>query len=180
MASKHAAENAVRNAGFKFYTIFRPSWLVHNYAAPTNALYFPEFPAIGEIHTPINVDLPMAHLDAYDVGRFATIALLDPARFAGKELPLTAGNFSIRGAARELEAVIGSKIPVVQLDPAELIKDQTNFMTYMRALIATWTNEKGTPITEEELALQNSFGIEPTTLRTAFERNKADLPLTTV
>jgi len=176
-ASKWSAEEAVRGAGFKYYTIFRPPWLVHNYAAPANALHFPELSTVGELHTPINLDLPIAHLDAYDVGRFAAAALLDPARFAGKELPLTAGNISIREAARELEAVIGTKISVVQLNPADLVNDEVNFMNRIRGLSATWTNLKGIPITEEQLALQKSFGIEPTPLRAALERIKAALPV---
>jgi len=176
-ASKWGAEEAVRGAGFKYYTIFRPPWLLPNYGAPVNAIHFPEFPTIGEIHTPMNVDLPLAHLDSYDIGRFAAAALLDPAKFAGKELPLTAGNFSIREVARELEAVIGAKIPVVQLDAEEFIKNEDHFMTRMRGLAAKWTNLKGLTVTEEELALQKSFGIEPTPLRVAFERIKDILPV---
>jgi len=174
---KWAAEAAIRGAGFKYYTIFRPPWLVHNYAAPINAFHFPQFATIGELHTPINVDQPIAHLDAYDIGRFAAAALLDPARFTGQELSLAVGNFSIREAARELEAVIGSKIPVVQLDAVDFIGDESNLMNRVRGGSAKWTNEKGIFLTEEQIKLQNSFGIELTTLRAAFERNKSALPV---
>jgi len=179
-ASKYSAEEAVRGAGLKYYAIFRPPWLVHNYASLPNALHFPDLREVGELRTAIRVDLPIAHLDAYDVGRFAAAALLNPAPFASKEITLAAGNYTIKDAGRELEVVTGSKIPVVQLDPADLIKDQGHFMNHIRGIIAIWTNEKGMAITEEQLVLQNSFGIEPTTIRAAFERIKDELPFVTV
>jgi len=179
VGSKWEAEEALRASGFKQYTILRPSWLVHNYALPHAMMGYPDFAATGKLRTAMRPDQPIAHLDAYDVGKFASAALLDPARFAGKEVTLAVGNVTLNEVGRELSEISGKEVPVEYVPAEEFMKDPSNMFSMMRGVLGMWTTLKGNTITEEQLALQKSFGIELTPVRKALERYKDTLVTTT-
>ncbi|KAH7108449.1 NAD dependent epimerase/dehydratase [Auriculariales sp. MPI-PUGE-AT-0066] len=175
LQSQYNAEQALLACGFKYHTILRPSWLLHNYTLPTSLMFFPEFAQTGEMRSAIRPDLKIAQLDAYDVGKFAAAALLNPELFHGKQISLAVANLSMQDIAREISAVSGKDVPVVFLEPGELMKDPSNFFAMMRGVMGSWTNAKEVKHTEEDFALQNSFGIKLTPVRESFERLKGSL-----
>ncbi|KAJ7047612.1 putative NmrA-like family domain-containing protein [Mycena alexandri] len=85
--NKTGAEKAIRASGFT-YTILRPGWLMHNYIGAATAYQFPEYPTDRVLAVSYPREYRVGHLDGADVGKFAAAALLDPLRFAGKELEL--------------------------------------------------------------------------------------------
>jgi uncharacterized protein YbjT (DUF2867 family) len=77
-------ENAVRQISLTYYTILRPSFLMHNYLQSLCMAHFPNY----GVYIEYLKGRKTAHFDPYDIGKFAAAALLDPKRFSGHEIEL--------------------------------------------------------------------------------------------
>lgn len=85
---KSGVEEVVKNAGFEYWTVLRPYWLDYNYLVPGYAIHFPEYRTEHILTTSYDPSFKKAHLDPFDVGKFAAAALLDPQRFDGRVIEL--------------------------------------------------------------------------------------------
>jgi hypothetical protein len=94
-------ENAIRESGLKYYTILRPSFLMHNYLEPLCTAHFPNY-GMFTLDVAYPPGTKAAHFDAYDVGRYAAAALLDPKRFDRHEIELGNQQLTIEQVAKAL------------------------------------------------------------------------------
>jgi uncharacterized protein YbjT (DUF2867 family) len=94
-------ENAIRESGLKYYTILRPSFLMHNYLEPLCTAHFPSY-GIFTLDVAYPQGTKTAHFDAYDVGRYAAAALLDPKQFDRHEIELGNQQLTIEQVAKAL------------------------------------------------------------------------------
>jgi len=116
---KHAIEEAVRVAGFESYTILRPSFLVQNYLAPECEGHWPEFRKEKLISVYYLPGTRISYLDAYDVGKFGAVALLNPEKFDGQEIDLGSNSLTLEEVAQRIGAVAGLEIKTRYMTPEE-------------------------------------------------------------
>ncbi|KAJ7143299.1 NAD dependent epimerase/dehydratase [Mycena crocata] len=110
-SSKAGVEKVIRASGLT-YTILRPGWLMHNYIAQGTKYHFPDYIPSRVLTVSYARDYGLGHLDPADVGQFAAAALLDPPRFAGKELDLIYEELTFDEIAAHLTAAIGKEVTV--------------------------------------------------------------------
>ncbi|KAJ7185632.1 NAD dependent epimerase/dehydratase [Mycena filopes] len=127
-SSKAGVERVIRASGFT-YTILRPGWLMHNYIGKAPSYHFPQYPTERVLTVSFPRDFRMDHLDADDVGQFAAAALLDPARFAGKELDLVNEWLTLEEVAAELSKAIGTEVKVKFRTEAETVEARKGLPT---------------------------------------------------
>lgn len=105
--SKAAVEQAVRDAGSRYWTILRPSTFMENFVRPS--FYF----AGGDsdrLLVAVDPDVPQPFVAVADIGAAAAAAFADPARFHGVELELAGERLTFRTAAKILSEVLGTTI----------------------------------------------------------------------
>lgn len=170
--SKSGAEDAVRDSGLK-YTIVRPPWLDHNYLHPHCTFQFPKLHAQRTLSTALHRDLPLAHLDADDLGAWAAAALLDPAKFAGKELAIAAENLTLEQVVQTLEKFAGVPIATEFVEPEEMAKDTDNKFAPLLAGVCAWQNAHGLSVSPEAIEELRTYGLPLRPFTDFLERNKA-------
>ncbi|EJD43418.1 NAD dependent epimerase/dehydratase [Auricularia subglabra TFB-10046 SS5] len=171
--SKTGAEDAVRTSGVKYWTILRPPWLFQNYVWPQSDFHFPALHAERRFVTGVRRDLPIAQLDAADIGPWAAAAFLDPPRFAGKELRPAAVNMSFEEVVKEFEHFSGVKIETSFVKPADLVLGPDDPLGPLRAAAAEWQNKGQIDIPADELEELKRYGIKLTSFREFLEKNRA-------
>ncbi|WP_280273730.1 NmrA family NAD(P)-binding protein [Nocardia wallacei] len=105
--SKAAVEQVVREAGFRYWTILRPSTFMENFVRPS--FYF----AGGDsdrLLVAVDPDTPQPFVAVDDIGAAAAAAFADPARFHGVELELAGERLTFRTAAKLLSEALGTTI----------------------------------------------------------------------
>ncbi|KAJ6451713.1 NAD dependent epimerase/dehydratase [Mycena vitilis] len=162
--SKAGAEKVVRASGFT-YTILRPGWLMHNYIGLGPRYHFPEYASQRVLTVSFPRDYRMEHLDAADVGQFAAAALLDPQRFARKELELINELLTMDEIAAQLSEAIGAEVKVKYRTEEQTKEVQKVLPTIERQLWAP-TVKHADP---SQLA---EYGLRLTTFREFLEREK--------
>lgn len=169
--SKIAAEAAVVGSGLR-WTVLRPPWLFQNYLAPQSDQYFPALSGPAhELATPIAPDMRFAHLDAYDVGRFAAAALFDSEKFNGQIIKLGGALLSVRDAAAALSKFAGREVPLRTVDVAE-VAQEVHPTAGMRAAVAAWQNKQGGNFTPAEIEQVHAWGVPLNTFEEFLEHNK--------
>ncbi|KAJ7822266.1 NAD dependent epimerase/dehydratase [Mycena olivaceomarginata] len=163
-ASKAGAERVVRASGFA-YTILRPGWLDHNYIGAGVEYHFPEYARERVLTVSSPRGWRMEHLDADDVGQFAAAALLDPGRFAGKELDLVNELLTFEEIAAHLGEALGAEVKVKYRTPEETAEARKVLPTIERQLWAPTTK----PGDASKLA---EYGFRLTTFKEFLEREK--------
>lgn len=171
--SKTGAEDAVRASGVKHWTILRPPWLFQNYVWPQSDFHFPALHAERRFVSGIRRDLPLAQLDAADIGPWAAAAFLDPPRFSGKALRPAAVNLSFEEVVKAFEKFAGVKIETNFVEPADLILGPDDPIGPLRASAAEWQNKGQVDIPAEELEELKSYGIPLTSFAEFLEKNRA-------
>lgn len=114
--SKWAIEQHIRELGLAA-TILRPVGFMDAFGVP--AIQRGIF--LGIFRANFGVSLPVQFVATYDIGWFAARALEDPARYAGRIIPLAGDELSIGEVIRTFETVTGRK-PWVAPIPAVLAK----------------------------------------------------------
>ncbi|EJD50450.1 NAD(P)-binding protein [Auricularia subglabra TFB-10046 SS5] len=170
--SMAAAEDVIRTSGIKNWTIVRPPWLDYNYLLPHCVSRFPKLHTERKLTTALHADLPLAHLDADDLGVWAAAALLDPPKFAGKELDLAAENLTLVEVVRALEKFAGVEIATEFIEPAELAKDTSSQLKPIMAAVADWQNTKGLSVSPEAIAELRTYGLPLKSFTEFLEKNK--------
>ncbi|EJD37883.1 NAD dependent epimerase/dehydratase [Auricularia subglabra TFB-10046 SS5] len=171
--SKTAAEDAVRGSGVKYWTILRPPWLFQNYLWPQSDFHFPALRTERRFVSGVRRDIRFAQLDGADVGSWAAAAFLDPPRFAGKELRLTAASLSFEDIVDEFEEFAGVKIERSFVEPADLLLGSDDPLGPARVAAAEWQNKGQIDISADEFEELKSYGIHLTSFREFLEKNRA-------
>ena len=172
--SKIAAEAAVRNSSKKYKVYLRPPTLFKNTLGQMADFHHPELRTKGVLVSTARLDVPLAHLDEADIGKFAAAAFLNPEHFNGEVIEPAEGNYTKVDIAREMSTVAGVDIPVESVEPASVI-DPSQPRSMVRAMIGTLFNKYGSSLDEAALAKARSYGITLTSPREYFQNHKQEV-----
>ncbi|KAJ6595627.1 NAD dependent epimerase/dehydratase [Mycena vulgaris] len=165
-ASKAGVERVVRASGFT-YTILRPGWLMHNYIGAGPKYHFPEYVSNRVLTVSYSRDFRLEHFDGADVGQFAAAALLDPARFAGKELNLVNEGLTFDEIAAHLSAAAGAQVTVKYRTEEETAEARKTLPTVEMQI---WSSTVKHVVDKAKLA---EYGFRLTTFKEFLEREKS-------
>ncbi|KAL6234544.1 hypothetical protein BDW75DRAFT_162802 [Aspergillus navahoensis] len=110
--SKNKVEDAVRNAGFKHYTIIRPGNFMTNFLAPYVYQQYPGLAERDEFTTAFTRDTIIPMIDPNDIGKFGAAALMDPERFHGKEIAIVSELLALDEILASLSKATGRELKV--------------------------------------------------------------------
>ncbi len=170
--AKAEVEVAVRDSGIKHYTILRPPVLNHDYLLPASASPggFPDLPRSGKLVTTLDDGLTMPYLDPEDVGKLASAALLDPAKFSGHEIELAADNLTAQDVRDVLAKVSGIDIKFHKRTPEEV---EAAKMTAFFQAFEMLANVRAAQVDVD--ALEGKYGIKLTRFTEYMQKNKEKL-----
>ncbi len=169
-------EEAVRGAGFRYWTILKPAFMMDNFSQPKACHMFPHLQQ-GKIITALLPSTRMQLIAADDVGVLARAALADPQRFHQKSLDLAVEALSMDEVAATLSRVLGKLVLAQSVTPDKAIEAGL-FPGWVRS--QEWTNEVGyrADIPALKRALGSS-GIELTTFAAWVERHANNIRIDT-
>jgi uncharacterized protein YbjT (DUF2867 family) len=132
-------EEAVRGAGFPFWTVLKPAFLMDNFAEPKARVMFPHLRS-GRIITALLPETRMQLIAGDDVGAFARAAIADPGRFDRRNIDLAAEGLTMGEVAAILSRVLDRKVEARSVSPKEAVAAGL-FPGWVRS--QEWTNEVG-------------------------------------
>jgi uncharacterized protein YbjT (DUF2867 family) len=125
---KKGVEDRVRSAGFKYYTIFRPGFLMYNLLSPWTQYHFPEYPTSHIMTVHWGPDYKIDLFDPVDVGKFAAAAFVDPENFNGTEINLVNEKLTTGQLAEKISKATGIEVKAqfaTEKESEELVKAGT-------------------------------------------------------
>lgn len=166
---KLGTEEAARKAGFENLVILRASLLYHIYLPGDAEAVFPALWKKKSLITGLKSATKVPHLQAEDVGRFSAKALLEPGRFAGREIDLAADNLTVEEVASIIREVSGASIstPKPDFNGVEAVGVQSPIVGYQE-----WCNEVDARV---DTAALKEYGIPLTTMQDYLENHKDEL-----
>lgn len=169
-AGKYEVEKALKAAEFENYTILRPAWIMHNYILPHSPHHFPELSEKAELAHIYPPETKMSHVDPQDVGKFASAAFLEPARFRGEEIEMGYGNLTIEEARATLSKVLGFEVTERRRgkEEEEAMEEVAQTQPFQRLAI-------NKPLTIDGKAVEKKYGIKMTTFEEYCVREKEAL-----
>lgn len=155
--SKAAIEAAVREAGFKHWTILKPGFFMEN---------LPYLLMGDRIVTAYEPDVGLQMIAVQDIGEAAAAAIADPERFHGVSLELASDIKTMPQTAEILSAAWGRTITAPTLTVPEVIA-----MGVMEGMAQAhiWQNEVGQPARPE---FARELGLPLTDLATWAKTNR--------
>lgn len=132
-------EERVRHAGFPFWTVLKPAFMLDNFTLPKARYMFPHL-VDGKIITAFDPQTRMQLTTADDVGAFARKAFEYPERYNGKSIDLANEALSMDEVAALLSRVLHRNIISESVSPDEAIAAGL-FPGWVRS--QEWTNEVG-------------------------------------
>ena len=165
---KAAAIDVVKTAGFTYWTIIKPPFIMVNLLPPMNEMMFPTI-AQGKIITPIAPETKIDWVSPDDIGRFAAEAFAQPAKYNNREFSITGDKLTMSEVANVLSSIIGKRFEAISINEQEATASgffKWGVDSYL------WQNVEGYKVDPQEIA---EFGIQPESLKTFLERNKAQL-----
>jgi len=163
---KAAAINAVKDAGFTFWTIIKPPFIMVNLLPPKNEWMFPTI-SEGKIISPTAPDTKIDWVSPEDIGRFAAEAFTEPDKFNRKEFAIVGDSLTMGEVADALSSVTGKQFEAISITDEQAVESGL-FKWGTEAFI--WQNVEGYKVDPQEAA---GLGIEPESLKTYLERNKS-------
>ncbi len=142
LETKTAAQDMVREAGFKHWTLLKPGFFMENFLPPSFLL--PHGPA-GGLVTILRPDTVLSLVAVDDIGAAAAAAFADPARFHGVELELAGERLSMTGVAEVLSRAFGIELTAPSLSAAQALAAGMPEW----GLRHEWQNEVGHPARPE-------------------------------
>ncbi|KAL4983375.1 hypothetical protein BDW68DRAFT_35022 [Aspergillus falconensis] len=118
--SKNKVEDAVRNAGFKYYTIVRPGNFMTNFLAPYVYGQYPGLAERGEFKTAFTRNTIIPMIDPNDIGKFGAAALMDPERFHGKEIAIASKLLTLDEVLASLSKATGRELKASYMRQEEI------------------------------------------------------------
>ncbi|KAH7016431.1 NmrA family protein [Microdochium trichocladiopsis] len=171
-SSKAEVEAAVRAAGFASYTILRPAILLQDLLLPGVHQNYPRLHTHGELDHAFDDGVRAAQTDAFDVGRYAAAALLDPAKFNGQEIELVSEALTAEEMRDVIVRVSGRDVGLKKRSPEEVEEaKRTVFGQSFQLLTNTidiWSKETAREV-------EAKYGIPLTSVEAGLQREKARL-----
>ncbi|MCP2028545.1 uncharacterized protein YbjT (DUF2867 family) [Flavobacterium sp. HSC-32F16] len=162
---KAAAVNAVKQAGFAYWTIIKPPLMMENLLPPKSEWMFPTLTQ-GKLWTPLAPDTKVDWISPKDIGRFAAEAFTQPEKFNKKEFAIVGEKLTAAEAAAKLSSVTGRKFEVQSITAEKAV--ELGFIPGV-ADSYVWMNAEGYKVDPQEAA---GFGIEIESLESFLHRNK--------
>ena len=162
--SKADVEEAVRAAGFDHHTIVKPAFMMENFTRPKADFMFPDL-LDDALVTALTPKTKLVLVAASDIGRVATAAILDPARFDRAEIELAGDALTMDEIAATLSAATGRSITATALSPDAVIA-RGQFPGWVNS--QEWQVAAGYPATPADA---EAYGITPLTLAQWAQRN---------
>jgi len=131
LKNKKIVEDATKDAGFKAWTILRPTGFMANWLAPKVAFCFSGIAETGTWTTPLDPDTKMAFIDERDAAQFAIAAFKDPDRFNGKEIVVSSVLVPVEEVIQIVRRATGKDLKVNYLPEKEALKmarEENNWM----------------------------------------------------
>ncbi|UQA60494.1 NmrA/HSCARG family protein [Polyangium aurulentum] len=116
--SKAYTEELVKNAGFRFWTLIKPSFFMENFIRPSMMF---EGGTGDRLLTTLLPHTEVALVAVQDIGAAAAAAIQEPSRFHGVELELASERLTMREIARALSRALDLPIEAPSLTPDEAI-----------------------------------------------------------
>lgn len=145
-------EEAVRNAGFPYWTVLKPAFMMDNFAPPKEQFMFPHLRE-GKILSALLPETRVQLIAAADVGAFACAAFEHPTTFNRKNIDLAAEALTMGEVAAILSRVTRKRVDAVSVSPAEAL-DANLFPGWVQS--QRWTNAWGY---RADIAALNAYGI---------------------
>jgi uncharacterized protein YbjT (DUF2867 family) len=162
--SKADVECVVRSAGFDFYTIVKPAFMMENFTRPKADFMFPDLRADGLV-TALKPDTQLKLVAADDIGLIVAAAVLDPARLNGAEIELGGDSLTMPEIAATLSAATGRSVIATSLS-ADAVIARGQFPGWVNS--QEWQVVAGYPATP---ANAKAYGISPITFAEWASRN---------
>lgn len=118
--SKSGVNDIVRSAGFPFWVVLKPAFMMDNFIPPKVTWMFPSL-IKGSVDTAMSADTRLDLIAAADIGRFAAAAFADPARFNGQEIDLAAESLTMAEVAAVIADVTGRPVRSSSLSGKEAV-----------------------------------------------------------
>ena len=150
--SKADIEKAVHEAGFEYYTILKPAFMMDNFIPPKSLGMFPDL-AKGEIVSVLKPETKLHLIAANDIGVVACAAFENPEKFNKKVLELAAEAPTIQEISEVLSENLKKKIVIKPLSVEEAVQ-RGQYLPLVRSY--EWINEEGYNGNPEEL---KEYGI---------------------
>lgn len=165
---KAAAINAVKDAGFLYWTIIKPPLIMENLLPSKSQMMYPTI-AQGKLITPLDPEVKLDWVSPNDIGRFAAEAFLQPEKFNRKEFAIVGDKLSLAEVADVLSAVTGKQFEAQRGTPKDAIVPGF-FELWVQSY--EWQEVEGYKVDPQEAA---DFGIRLESLKTYLEKNKSVL-----
>lgn len=137
--SKAYTEELVRNAGFRYWTIIKPTFFMENFIRPS--FLFANW-VEDRLATAILPETRLALVAVQDIGAAGAAAISDPEKFNRLNIELASDWLTMREIAATLSDAMGIKLEAPTMSVAEVIEQGM-----MPVLVAgqEWLNEAGSP-----------------------------------
>jgi uncharacterized protein YbjT (DUF2867 family) len=165
---KWDVEECVRGAGFERWTIFKPAFLMDNFAEPKAARMFPHLRE-GKVLTALTPGTRLQLIAADDVGAFCRAALADPERFDRRSIDLAAEAWTMAEIAEMLAAALRKSVVAEHVSPKEA-RAAGIFPGWIRT--QEWVNEVGYRADIPALA---AYGIPLTSFQAWISRHASEI-----
>ncbi|KAL4817412.1 hypothetical protein BDW67DRAFT_28186 [Aspergillus spinulosporus] len=167
--SKNQVEDAVRNAGFKYYTIIRPGNFMTNFLAPYVYRQYPGLAERGEFTTAFTRDTVIPMIDPNDIGEFGAAAFMDPEGFHGKEIAIASELLTLDEILASLSKATGKQLKANYMSQEEIDAQMKTNPFVGGQLMAR------DMVDEVDMAYMNTFGIQMGTFEAFLAREEERL-----
>ncbi|MCD7109400.1 NmrA/HSCARG family protein [Rhizobium sp. DKSPLA3] len=164
--NKAAVIDMVKDAGFPYRVILKPSMIMENLVPPMVENMWPSLREHGRFETAVEADAGIDWISAKDIGAFAAAAFADPERFHGHEIDLAADTFTLPEVAAKISEATGKPVSAITLSKEESLAKPYGELGHQHE---TWNNVEGYKV---DLDAVRSWGIPLTTLDQFIERNR--------
>lgn len=173
---KWDVEVAVRAAGFTYWTVLKPAFMMDNFAQPKAQYMFPHLQQ-GKIITALLPSTRMQLIAADDVGVLARSAFAAPLHFHQQNIDLATEALSMDDVATTIRQVLSKPVLAQSVSPEKAV-EAGMFPGWVRS--QEWTNEVGyrADIPELKSAL-GRHGIDLTSFAIWVERHANEIHIDT-
>nr|WP_205408732.1 NmrA family NAD(P)-binding protein [Enterococcus timonensis] len=161
---KWDVEEAVRSAGFPFWTILKPAMIMENFTEKVELMY-PDFKH-GEIKTATFPDTRIDYISVEDLAVFVCAAFEDPEKFNQQSIELAAESISYKEITEIISEVTGKEIKVITLSAEEAENAGIHPLSVSSQL---WDNAVGYNV---DIDLLKNYNIKLTSFKEFAQKNK--------
>ncbi|KAI8579701.1 hypothetical protein K450DRAFT_271776 [Umbelopsis ramanniana AG] len=119
--SKSGSEKALREAGFDYWTILRPSTFISNFFGRFAAYIYPTLQKQHLISSPFEPSFEQSFIDPEDISKFAAAAFANPDTFNGEAIELSSEQITLKDVGVLITDIVGIPIAVEHIPREEYI-----------------------------------------------------------